>query len=55
MSVFLAPNLTPVTGGTYFPPDDRYGLIGFKSLLLEVAKKVHARNIRIHTRDTKFI
>ncbi|XP_032672026.1 spermatogenesis-associated protein 20 isoform X2 [Odontomachus brunneus] len=39
MSVFLAPNLTPVTGGTYFPPDDRYGLIGFKSLLLEVAKK----------------
>lgn len=40
MSVFLSPNLTPVTGGTYFPPDDRHGLIGFKSLLLEVAKKV---------------
>ncbi|XP_011347557.2 spermatogenesis-associated protein 20 isoform X2 [Ooceraea biroi] len=39
MSVFLSPDLTPITGGTYFPPDDKYGLIGFKSLLLEVAKK----------------
>lgn len=40
MSVFLSPDLTPVTGGTYFPPDDKYGLIGFKSLLLGVAKEV---------------
>nr|XP_012233757.1 PREDICTED: spermatogenesis-associated protein 20 isoform X1 [Linepithema humile] len=39
MSVFLSPNLTPVTGGTYFPPDDKHGLPGFKTLLLAVAKK----------------
>lgn len=39
MSVFLSPDLMPVTGGTYFPPDGKYGLIGFKSLLLAVAKE----------------
>ncbi|CAI7794163.1 unnamed protein product [Closterium sp. NIES-53] len=33
MSVFLTPSLHPVFGGTYFPPDDKYGRIGFKSLL----------------------
>ncbi|XP_067006660.1 spermatogenesis-associated protein 20 isoform X2 [Anabrus simplex] len=34
MSVWLTPDLTPVYGGTYFPPDDRYyGRPGFKSLL----------------------
>ena len=25
MSVFLTPELKPFYGGTYFPPDDRYG------------------------------
>ena len=33
MSVFLTPSLEPVLGGTYFPPEDKYGRIGFKSLL----------------------
>src|SRR5271167_61888 len=34
MSVFLTPELQPFFGGTYFPPDDRYGRPGFKRLLL---------------------
>jgi uncharacterized protein YyaL (SSP411 family) len=34
MSVFLTPDLRPFTGGTYFPPDDRYGRPGFKRVLL---------------------
>src|SRR6201994_3668449 len=34
MSVFLTPDLKPFYGGTYFPPDDRYGRPGFKRLLL---------------------
>ncbi len=38
MSVFLTPNLEPFYGGTYFPPDDRYGRPGFPSLLQQVAK-----------------
>jgi uncharacterized protein YyaL (SSP411 family) len=37
MSVFLTPDLKPFTGGTYFPPDDRYGRPGFKRVLLTVA------------------
>ncbi|XP_041977933.1 spermatogenesis-associated protein 20 [Aricia agestis] len=39
MSVFLTPDLRPVTGGTYFPPEDRYGRPGFKSILLSLAAK----------------
>ncbi|KAL0841361.1 hypothetical protein ABMA28_015060 [Loxostege sticticalis] len=39
MSVFLTPDLRPVTGGTYFPPEDRWGRPGFKSILLSLAKK----------------
>ncbi len=37
MSVFLTPDLRPFTGGTYFPPDDRYGRPGFKRILLWLA------------------
>lgn len=40
MSVFLTPDLTPVLGGTYFPPEDMHGRPGFKSVLLSVAKSV---------------
>ncbi len=38
MSVFLTPELEPFFGGTYFPPDNRYGRPGFKDLLLRVAE-----------------
>src|SRR5579864_933713 len=34
MSVFLSPDQKPFFGGTYFPPDDRYGRPSFKRLLL---------------------
>jgi uncharacterized protein YyaL (SSP411 family) len=37
MSVFLTPDLRPFTGGTYFPPDDRYGRPGFKRVLQTIA------------------
>ena len=33
MSVFLTPDLKPFVGGTYFPPEDKYGRPGFKTLL----------------------
>ncbi|HZE88699.1 MAG TPA: thioredoxin domain-containing protein, partial [Verrucomicrobiae bacterium] len=33
LSVFLAHDLKPFYGGTYFPPDDRFGRPGFPSLL----------------------
>jgi uncharacterized protein len=37
MSVFLTPNIQPFLGGTYYPPDDRYGRPGFGSLLTRLA------------------
>jgi uncharacterized protein YyaL (SSP411 family) len=46
MSVFLTPDLQPFLGGTYFPPEDRYGRPGFKTVLQRVAdgwKADHAR------------
>lgn len=38
MTVFLTPDLRPFTGGTYFPPDDRYGRPGFRRILLSLVK-----------------
>lgn len=40
MSVFLTPDLKPVSGGTYFPPKDSFGRTGFKTVLLNLAKQV---------------
>ncbi|XP_043513110.1 spermatogenesis-associated protein 20 isoform X1 [Frieseomelitta varia] len=39
MSVFLTPDLKPIIGGTYFPPEDTPRQTGFKTLLLNVAHK----------------
>ncbi|CAA7398446.1 unnamed protein product [Spirodela intermedia] len=36
LSVFLSPNLKPFMGGTYFPPDDKYGRPGFMTVLRKV-------------------
>src|SRR5438876_1641360 len=37
MSVFLTPDLKPFFGGTYFPPDNRYGRPGFRYILEQLA------------------
>jgi len=36
-TLFLTPDLKPFFGGTYFPPDDRWGRPGLKTVLLGVA------------------
>ena len=38
MSVWLTPDLQPFYGGTYFPPEDRYGRPGFPRVLESLAK-----------------
>ncbi|MBI4509283.1 MAG: thioredoxin domain-containing protein [Deltaproteobacteria bacterium] len=38
MSVFLTPDLKPFYGGTYFPPEDRFGQPGFATLLRALAQ-----------------
>ena len=54
MSLWLQPDLKPIVGGTYFPPDDRYGRRGFVSVCRTVAdawtnqrEKVEAQGERI--------
>jgi uncharacterized protein YyaL (SSP411 family) len=37
MSVWLTPELRPFFGGTYFPPETRYGHPGFASILTQIA------------------
>ncbi|MGD0580755.1 MAG: DUF255 domain-containing protein, partial [Bryobacteraceae bacterium] len=43
MSVWLTPALKPFYGGTYFPPDARYGRPGFRQLLEQIAARWHTQ------------
>ena len=38
MSVWLTPELKPFFGGTYFPPENKHGRIGFPSLLTQISE-----------------
>ncbi|HKW99617.1 MAG TPA: thioredoxin domain-containing protein [Bryobacteraceae bacterium] len=38
MSVWLTPDLKPFVGGTYFPPENRYGRPGFPTVLERIAE-----------------
>ncbi|NMC54356.1 MAG: thioredoxin domain-containing protein [Chloroflexi bacterium] len=38
MSVFLTPEQQPFYGGTYFPPQPRYGMPSFKQVLLSIVR-----------------
>src|SRR3954469_2951260 len=38
MSVWLTPDLQPFFGGTYFPPENRFGHPGFPSVLTQVSE-----------------
>ncbi|HKX30923.1 MAG TPA: thioredoxin domain-containing protein [Blastocatellia bacterium] len=47
MTVFLTPDGRPFYGGTYFPPDDRYGRPGFPRLLVAIAEAYRERRDEI--------
>src|SRR5205814_2292136 len=47
MSVWLTPDLKPFVGGTYFPPDNRYGRPGFPVLLERIAEAWRSDRQRI--------
>ncbi|XP_037046198.1 spermatogenesis-associated protein 20 isoform X1 [Bradysia coprophila] len=36
MSVWLTPDLAPITAGTYFPQTDRWGMPGFRTVLMKI-------------------
>jgi len=52
MNVFLTPDLKPFFGGTYFPPEDRYGRTGLRPLLQRVAEVWSKQRVEImHSAD----
>ncbi|HEV7922448.1 MAG TPA: thioredoxin domain-containing protein [Thermoanaerobaculia bacterium] len=53
MSVFLTPDGRPFYAGTYFPPDDRHGLPGFRRVLAHVAEAYRARRSEVEEAGTE--
>ena len=49
MTVFLTPNQEPFFGGTYFPPEDRYGRPGFPKLLKSISQYYHNDKVKLKT------
>src|SRR3954464_8185428 len=55
MSVWLTPDLKPFVGGTYFPPEDRYGHPGFKRVLQRIAAAWTQDSAKIAEQGTRII
>ena len=55
LTIFLTPDKIPFYGGTYFPPNDRYGLPGFPQILEFVATAYREKrdDIRKTTADVQ--
>src|SRR5215831_15726432 len=53
MSVWLTPDLMPFVGGTYFPPDNRYGRPGFPAILERIANAWRDDRARIVASSTE--
>jgi len=53
LSVFLTPERQPFYGGTYFPPSDRFGRPGFKSVLLSIAAMYRERREEVFSHSKK--
>jgi uncharacterized protein YyaL (SSP411 family) len=55
MSVWLTPDLKPFVGGTYFPPEDRYGQPGFKRVLEQIASAWKENRDKIVEQGSKIV
>lgn len=56
MSVWLTPELHPIYGGTYFPPNNRYfGRPGFTSLLEALAKQWTSDEAKVRSSGSSII
>jgi uncharacterized protein YyaL (SSP411 family) len=49
LSVWLTPKLQPFFGGTYFPPNDRWGRPGFPTVLRQLAEAWQSRRTELLT------
>ena len=55
MSVWLTPELKPFVGGTYFPPEDRYGQPAFSKVLERIATAWKQDHKKIAEQGTNII
>jgi len=55
MSVWLTPERKPFFGGTYFPPDNRYGRPGFRAILENLARAWKDDRARVEESGAKVI
>ena len=52
MSVWLTPDLKPFYGGTYFPPDARWGRPGFPDILREIVRVWQQERMKVEASAT---
>lgn len=51
-SIFMTPEQKPFFAGTYFPKESRYGMMGFKELLLKIHEKwISNQNELLHSAE----
>ncbi len=55
MSVWLTPELKPFVGGTYFPPEDRYGQPKFQRVLERIAEAWRQDRDKISAQGTRIV
>src|SRR5215475_10532537 len=55
MSVWLTPDLKPFVGGTYFPPEDRYGQPAFRKVLDRIAAAWKSDHEKIAESGSKIV
>ena len=55
MSVWLTPDRKPFFGGTYFPPDNRYGRPGFRAILESLARAWREDRARVEQSGTQVL
>ena len=55
MSMFLTPAGAPFYAGTYFPPDDRHGMPGFRRVLEHVADAYRSRRTDVEAASAEVV
>ena len=55
MTVWLTPDGRPFYGGTYYPPEDRHGMPGFRRVLEAIAETWTKRRAEVEDQSTKLV
>jgi uncharacterized protein YyaL (SSP411 family) len=55
LTAFLTPDGDVFYAGTYFPPDDRFGRPGFRSVLLSLARVYREQRDHVHAQATEIV